>query len=177
MLYLHRCPRAFSNCGEQRILFVAMLALLIAVASRVAGRGLSARGLQESARGLRCCSSWALVRRLISCRLVLPWHVILSQTGDQTRVSSLGGWILNHSTTREVPPPLSLSCMVGLSDSSRDAGEFEQLGPRPSDHSSACWPFLGSVWRPTDPPFHPQKVGGTACQATESTSKSHFLTL
>ena len=47
VLGLHCCPRAFSNCGEQGILFVAMLELLITVASPVAGHGFLTHGLQE----------------------------------------------------------------------------------------------------------------------------------
>ena len=35
-LGLHRCARAFSSCGEQGLLFVAVRGLLIAVASLVA---------------------------------------------------------------------------------------------------------------------------------------------
>ena len=34
------CVRTFSSCSEQRLLFIAMLQLLIAVASLVAERGL-----------------------------------------------------------------------------------------------------------------------------------------
>ena len=132
MLDLHRCPRAFSNCDQRGILFIAMLALLIAVASRVAGRGLSARGLQESARGLRCCSSWALERRLIRCGLVLPWHVGLSQTGDQTRVSSLGRWILNHSTTREDPHPRPCLVWWGLVTHLEMLGSLSSWAPDPA---------------------------------------------
>ena len=39
-LGLHCCARAFSSCGEQGLLFVAVRGLLIAVASLVAERGL-----------------------------------------------------------------------------------------------------------------------------------------
>ena len=40
------CARAFSSRGEQGLLFVAVLGLLIAVASLVAEHRLQARGLQ-----------------------------------------------------------------------------------------------------------------------------------
>ena len=39
-LGLHCCARAFSSCGEQGLLFVAVHGLLIAVASLVAEHGL-----------------------------------------------------------------------------------------------------------------------------------------
>ena len=40
------CTEAFSSCGEQGVLFVAVRGLLIAVASLVAEHGLQAYGLQ-----------------------------------------------------------------------------------------------------------------------------------
>ena len=40
------CARAFSSCGEQGLLFVAVRGLLIAVASLVVEHGLQVRGLQ-----------------------------------------------------------------------------------------------------------------------------------
>ena len=45
-LGLHCCARAFSSCGEQGLLFLAVRGLLIAVASLVAELGLQARSLQ-----------------------------------------------------------------------------------------------------------------------------------
>ena len=39
-LVLHCCAQAFSSCGEQGLLFVAVRGLLIAVASLVAEHGL-----------------------------------------------------------------------------------------------------------------------------------------
>ena len=45
-LGLHCCARAFSSCGEQGLLLVAVCRLLIAVASLVVEHGLKARGLQ-----------------------------------------------------------------------------------------------------------------------------------
>ena len=40
VLGLHCCVQAFSSCGEQGLLFVAVRGLLIVVASLVAGQGL-----------------------------------------------------------------------------------------------------------------------------------------
>ena len=40
VLGLHCCAQAFSSCGEQGLLFVAVRGLLIAVASLVAEHGL-----------------------------------------------------------------------------------------------------------------------------------------
>ena len=45
MLGLCCCARAFSGCGEQGLLFVAVRGLLIAVASLVAENGLAEHGL------------------------------------------------------------------------------------------------------------------------------------
>ena len=45
-LGLHCCTRAFSSCGKQGLLFIAVHGFLIAVASLVAEHGLYARGLQ-----------------------------------------------------------------------------------------------------------------------------------
>ena len=45
-LGLHCCTQAFSSCGKQRLLFVAVRGLLMPVASLVAEHGLKARGLQ-----------------------------------------------------------------------------------------------------------------------------------
>ena len=36
--------------------------------------------------------------------LVAPQHVESSQIGDQTCVSCIGRWVLNHWIAREVPP-------------------------------------------------------------------------
>ena len=50
---LHRCVRAFSSRGEWGLLLVAVLGLLIAVASIVAGHtGFRARGLSCSSQAL-----------------------------------------------------------------------------------------------------------------------------
>ena len=39
-VFIHYCVRAFSSCGEQGLLFLAVRELLIAVASLVAEHGL-----------------------------------------------------------------------------------------------------------------------------------------
>ena len=46
VLGLHRCTRAFSSCGEQGLLFVAV-------------RGLSSCGTQAVERTLSSCGTWA----------------------------------------------------------------------------------------------------------------------
>ena len=64
-LGLHCCTRAFSSCGELGLLFIAMRALLIVVASLVAKHRLQARGLQQVqrmgsvvvAQGLSCSTA------------------------------------------------------------------------------------------------------------------------
>ena len=66
-LGLRCCVRAFSSCGEQGLLFVAVRGLLIAVASRCAARALGAQASVVVARGLSSCGSWALECRLSSC--------------------------------------------------------------------------------------------------------------
>ena len=62
-----RCTQALSGCGEQELLFVAVLGLLTAVASLVVEHGLQAHGLQwlqhvdseVTARGLSSHGAWA----------------------------------------------------------------------------------------------------------------------
>ena len=46
VLDLRCCARAFSSCGEQGLLFIAVRGLLIAVASLISEYGLWACGLQ-----------------------------------------------------------------------------------------------------------------------------------
>ena len=58
-------------------------ALLIAAASLVSEHGLLARGLSG-------CGARAFA---------VLWHVRSSRSGDRTRVSCIGRWILNHWTT------------------------------------------------------------------------------
>ena len=50
------CARAFSSCGEQGLLFVAVRGLLIAVAS-VVEHGLGARASVVAAHGLSCSAA------------------------------------------------------------------------------------------------------------------------
>ena len=67
-LGLRCCARAFSSCGEWRLLFVVVHGLLIAVASLCCGAwDLGTRASVVAARGLSSCSSRALERRLSSC--------------------------------------------------------------------------------------------------------------
>ena len=66
-LGLHCCARAFSSCGEQGLLFVAVQGLLIVVASLVE-HGIQARGLQQLWHaGSSSCGLRALECRLSSC--------------------------------------------------------------------------------------------------------------
>ena len=51
-LGLHCCVRAFSSCGEQGLLLVAVRGLLIVVASRCGARALGMRASVVVARGL-----------------------------------------------------------------------------------------------------------------------------
>ena len=109
VLGLHCCVQAFSSCGEQGLLFVAVCRLLIAVASFVVDHGLQARGLQQ----LRLAGSRAQVQQLWRTGLVALWHVGSSQTRAQTHVTCIGRWILNHCTTREAEENAILhSCML-----------------------------------------------------------------
>ena len=66
-LGLRCCTRAFSSCGEQGLLFVAVSGLLIVEASRCGAHALGARASVVVARGPSSCGSWALERRLSSC--------------------------------------------------------------------------------------------------------------
>ena len=61
------CVRAFSSCGEQGLLFVAVRGLLIAVASRCGVQALGTRASVVAAHGLSSCGSWAVEHRLSSC--------------------------------------------------------------------------------------------------------------
>ena len=82
-LGLRCCARAFSSCGEQELLFVAVHGLLIAVASLVAEHGLL--GTQVSvvvAHGLTSCGLRALECRLSSCG---TWALLLRDMWDLPR--------------------------------------------------------------------------------------------
>ena len=62
------CVRAFSSCGEQGLLFVAMHRLLIVVAFLCCrARALGVQASVVAARGLSSCGSWALEHRLSRC--------------------------------------------------------------------------------------------------------------
>ena len=92
------CTRAFSNCGERRLLFVAVRGLLIAVACPVAENGLQVRGLHQ----LWHAGSGAQAQQLWRMGLVALWHVGFSRTRAGTHVPCIGRRILNHCATREV---------------------------------------------------------------------------
>ena len=91
---LHCCSRAFFSCGKRGLL--------------------SSCGVQASCRSGFCwCRGWALgMRASVAAALRLRfWHRDLAASGhvgssptrDQTYVPCIGGWILNHWTTREAP--------------------------------------------------------------------------
>ena len=68
MLGLYCCTRAFSSCSEQRLLFVAVHGLLIAVDCLCCGaRALGAQASVFVACGLSSCGLWALEHRFSSC--------------------------------------------------------------------------------------------------------------
>ena len=96
-LGLHCCVQAFSSCGEQGLLFIAVHRLLIAVASLVAEHGLQMRGLQQ----LWLTGSRSQAQQLWHTGLVVPWHVGSSWTRARTSVPCIGRRILNHCATRE----------------------------------------------------------------------------
>ena len=113
-LGLRCCARAFSSCGKQGLLFVAVRGLLIAVASLVVEHGLQACGLQQLWRvDFSSCGVWAQQLWLVGSRaraqqlwhtgLVALWLVGSSWTRDRTCVPCIGRQIFNHCTTRQVP--------------------------------------------------------------------------
>ena len=81
-LGLSCCLRAFSSCGEQGLLFIAVRVLLIVVASLVVEHGLQARGLQYLwhtgsvvvARGLSCSEACGIFPDQGSSPCPLHWQ-------------------------------------------------------------------------------------------------------
>ena len=61
------CTQAFSSCGEQGLLFIAVHRLLIAVASHCGARALGTQASLVVAHSLHSCGSRALERSLSSC--------------------------------------------------------------------------------------------------------------
>ena len=96
-LGLRHYTQAFSSCGEQGLLFIAVPGLLNAVASLVAEHGLQAHGLQQ----LWLAGSIAQAHQLWHTNLVAPRHVGSSWTRARTGVPCIGRQILNHCATRE----------------------------------------------------------------------------
>ena len=84
--------QAFSSCGEQGLLFVAVCGLLIAEAS-----------LCFRARALRARASVVVARRLWSTGSVVVAHGLSCSAacGAQTCIPGIGRQILNHCATRE----------------------------------------------------------------------------
>ena len=103
------CAWAFSSCGEQGLLFVAVRRLLIAVASLVAEYDtylLGSRHADFSSCGTRAQQLW-------HTGLVAPWHVGSSRTRTRTHVPCIGRRILNHCATREdLSISFKLSCLL-----------------------------------------------------------------
>ena len=67
VLGLRCCAWAFSSCGEQGLLFVAVHWLLIAVALLLWSTDLGMQASVVAAGGLSSCGSQALQLRLSSC--------------------------------------------------------------------------------------------------------------
>ena len=96
----------FSVCGEQGLLFVVVIRLLIVVASLVGSMG-------SRCVGFSSCGTWAQQLWLTGCRaqaqqlwctgFVALQHVGSSQIRARTHVPCIGRRILNHYTTREAP--------------------------------------------------------------------------
>ena len=127
VLGLRCCKWAFSSRGELGLLFIAVLGLLIVVASLVAEHGLQAHGLHQ----LQHTGSVVAARRL-SCSAALG----SSRNRARTRVPCIGRRILNHCATREVqhsifllfllviPFLLSLTAFLPLAFQSSDFAHF-----------------------------------------------------
>ena len=110
-LGLRCCARAFSSCGEQGLLFVAVRGLLTAGASHCSGFSCcGARALGAWASVVVACALQQLwlagsrvqAQQLWPTGLVAPRHVGSSQTRARTCVPCIGRRILNHCATREV---------------------------------------------------------------------------
>ena len=105
------CAWAFSSCSEQGLLFVEVHGLVIVVASLVEEHGLQARGLQQLwltgsvvvAHELQSTGSVVVAHRL-SCSAACG---IFPGQGSNPCPLHWQAEILNHCTTREVPPILS----------------------------------------------------------------------
>ena len=93
---LHCCMRAFSSCGKQGLLFVAVHGILIVVASLVAEHRLQASVVV--AHGLQSAGSVVVVHGL-NCSVACG----IFRTRVQTHVPCIGRQILNHCATRETP--------------------------------------------------------------------------
>ena len=99
------CPLAFSSCGDQELLFIAVHRLLIVCC------GAWSPGVEASVAAVR------VVSVVWHTGLFALWHVGSSPARDQTHVPSLGRQILNHWTTRKVQGVISYpyqnSCVPG----------------------------------------------------------------
>ena len=112
-LGLRCCTRAFSNCSERGLLFVAVLGLLIAVASLVVEHGLWVCGLSNyGSQALECRLSSCGARAYLLCGM---WD--LPRPGLEPVSPALAGRFL---TT--VPPGKSLICLI---DERQQEGELQ----------------------------------------------------
>ena len=89
----------FSSCSNWGLLFVAVLGLVIAVASRVVDH----RFRDAQAQYLQLPGSGGQAQQLWSAGSVPPVHMGSSQIRDRTLVSCIGRRILYHWVTRETP--------------------------------------------------------------------------
>ena len=94
------CAQAFSSCGEQGLLLVAVRGLLVEVASLVAENGLQVRRLQQ----LCHVGSVVVGRRLQSAASVVVVYGLSCSAACgifPDRGSNIGRQVLNHCSTRK----------------------------------------------------------------------------
>ena len=104
VLGLRFCARAFSSCGEQGPLFIAVRGPLTVTASLVVEHRLQMRRLSNCgsrAQQLWLVGSRAQPQQLWCTGSVAPRHVGSSQTRARTRVPCIGRQTLNHCAPRE----------------------------------------------------------------------------
>ena len=124
--------------------------------------------------------------------LVAPWHVGSSQTRARTRVSCIGRRILNHCTTREVPPhsflhQFSLNinseslclntlplCLTHSSSLSRSAPECHVLGQPFSGFLVKSICPCHTLLQPSASPFHRKTLNSSRAGATLGLIKSTY---
>ena len=140
--------------------FVAVLGLPLAAMSR----DYSSLGSSASlCGGSSCCGSWALDHGISSCgtRAYLLCGIVgSSQLSDQTCVLCPSRWILNHRTTREVPPPGAVVCclnspslcLLHFISSTIPSSFLFHLFWYPMFSGSSCWKNVHSCYQFIFPP-------------------------